>query len=228
MFIESQPIFAKEIEIFSYRNKLDECMGLIGIHYLDSQSFPIVECKSPKQIQEKLSSLFGKVNEFQALKLEVELSSLVLDEHSWIKGFLTKFKLFLSQLRGCGKIKIDEECIFVILSRLNGPFKGILWMHLDQRLKCSCLIFSVRILTNHNLIFLNQMFFLYIRINLLRLKSPKVSRKLSANKILILLKLVSLAPTLNIIQSSQLYRFYGFENFSSSSFIAHAHSLSRL
>ena len=162
------------------------------------------------------------------LKLEVELSSLVLDEHSWIKGFLTKFKLLLSQLRGCGKIKIDEECIFVILSNLNGPFKGILWMHLDHRLKCSCLIFSVRILTNHNLILLNYMFFPYIRINLFRLKPPKVSKKLSTNKILILLKLVSLPRTLNIIQSSQLYKFYGFETFSGSSLIAHTHSLGRL
>ena len=36
IFVESQPIFAKEIERFSYRNKLDEYMGLIGIHDLDS------------------------------------------------------------------------------------------------------------------------------------------------------------------------------------------------
>ena len=82
-------------------------MGLIGMHDL--------EFKSPKQSWDKLSSLFDKVNEFQAMNLDVELPSLVLDEHSWIEDFLTKFKLFLSQLRGCGKIKIDEECIFVIL-----------------------------------------------------------------------------------------------------------------
>ena len=36
MFAEAQPILAKEIEIFAYRNKLDEYMGLIGIHDLDS------------------------------------------------------------------------------------------------------------------------------------------------------------------------------------------------
>ena len=119
MFAEAQPIFAKEIEIFAYRNKLDEYMGLIGIHDLDSQSFPIVECKHTKPKLGKLSSLFGKVNEFQELKLEVEFSSLVLDDHSWIEDFLTKFKLFPSQLRGCGKIKIDEKCIFIISSKLN-------------------------------------------------------------------------------------------------------------
>ena len=36
MFVEAQPIFAKEIDIFAYRNKLDEYMGLILIHDLDS------------------------------------------------------------------------------------------------------------------------------------------------------------------------------------------------
>ena len=65
MFAEAQPIFAKEIEIFSYRNKLDECMGLIWIHDLDSYSFPIVECKSPKQSWDKLSSLFAKSTNFK-------------------------------------------------------------------------------------------------------------------------------------------------------------------
>ena len=36
MLAKAQPIFAKEIEIFAYTNKLDEYMGLIGIHDLDS------------------------------------------------------------------------------------------------------------------------------------------------------------------------------------------------
>ena len=35
MLVEAQPIFAKEIERFAYRKKLDEWMGLIGIHDLD-------------------------------------------------------------------------------------------------------------------------------------------------------------------------------------------------
>ena len=96
MLVEARPIFTKEIERSSYRNKLDEYMGLIGLHSLDSQLFPIVECKSPKQSWDKLNSLLGKVNEFQALEFEVELSSLVLDEHACIEVFLTKSKLLFS------------------------------------------------------------------------------------------------------------------------------------
>ena len=48
MLVEARPIFTKEIERSSYRNKLDEYMGLIGLHALDSQLFPIVECKITK------------------------------------------------------------------------------------------------------------------------------------------------------------------------------------
>jgi hypothetical protein len=32
MLVEAQPMFTKEIKIFSYENKLDEAMGLIGLH----------------------------------------------------------------------------------------------------------------------------------------------------------------------------------------------------
>ena len=36
ILVKAQPIFAKETERFAYRNKLDEWIGLIGIHDLDS------------------------------------------------------------------------------------------------------------------------------------------------------------------------------------------------
>lgn len=35
---ENQPTFTKEMEKFAYRNKLDEAMGLIGLHVSDSYS----------------------------------------------------------------------------------------------------------------------------------------------------------------------------------------------
>ena len=41
MLSKSQPIFTKEIEIFAYRNKLDEYMVLIGLLVSKSQLFPI-------------------------------------------------------------------------------------------------------------------------------------------------------------------------------------------
>jgi hypothetical protein len=104
-----------------------------------------------------LDSLFGKVNEFQALQLEAELSLLVPDEHASIEYYLSKFKLLLAQLKGCGKTKINDECIFLILSKLKGPFRyfllcfTLLWMHLEMSLKCPLLIFYVSILLGNSL-----------------------------------------------------------------------------
>jgi hypothetical protein len=48
MLAETQPMFTKEIEMFSYQNKLYEAMSLIGLHVSDSFLFHIVECKAPK------------------------------------------------------------------------------------------------------------------------------------------------------------------------------------
>jgi hypothetical protein len=89
-------VFTKEIERFAYQNKLDEAMGLIGLHVSDSLLFHITECKTPKASWDKLASLFGKVNEFQVRQLEVELPSLVLDEHASIEYYLAKFRLLVA------------------------------------------------------------------------------------------------------------------------------------
>ena len=53
--------------------------------------------------------------------MEAELSSLVPDEHASVEDYLTKFRLLVVQLKGRGKTKSDEECIFLILSKLKGP-----------------------------------------------------------------------------------------------------------
>jgi hypothetical protein len=46
-------------------------MGLIGLHVSDNLLFHIGECKTPKERLDKLASLFGKVNEFEALHLKL-------------------------------------------------------------------------------------------------------------------------------------------------------------
>jgi hypothetical protein len=123
MLVEAQLVFTKENKRLSFQNKLDESMGLIGLHVLDSFLFHIFECTTPKSSWDKLDSLFSKVNKFRALKLEEELSSLVPNENASIEYWLSKFKLLVLQLKGFGKNKLDEECIFLILSKLKGPFQ---------------------------------------------------------------------------------------------------------
>jgi hypothetical protein len=55
--------------------------------------------------------------------LEVELSSLVPDEHTSIEDYISKFKLLVAQLKRCGKNKSNEECIFLIFSKLKVPYQ---------------------------------------------------------------------------------------------------------
>lgn len=54
MLSENQSIFTKQIEIFSYNNKKDEKVGLIGLHVLDNLLFHLEECTTPKQSWDKL------------------------------------------------------------------------------------------------------------------------------------------------------------------------------
>ena len=109
------------MEKSAYQNKIDEVMGLIGLHVSNSLLFHLDGCDTPKKSWDKLASLFGKINEFRALQLEAEMSSLVPDEHASIEDYLAKFQLFLAQLKGCRKPKSDE-CIFLILSNLKGSY----------------------------------------------------------------------------------------------------------
>ena len=122
MLAKEKPIFTKEIEKFSNQNKLDEEILLIGLHISSSLLFHVDDCKKPKKIWVKSDSPFGRDNEFWAMQLEMDLSSLIPDEHASIEDYLTKFKSLIARLKGCGKTKSDSECIFFILSKLKDPY----------------------------------------------------------------------------------------------------------
>ena len=62
-----------------HRNKMDEAMGLIALQVSDSLQFHLDGCNTPLAMWTKLDGLFGTVNEFRALQIEVELTSLVPD-----------------------------------------------------------------------------------------------------------------------------------------------------
>jgi hypothetical protein len=64
--------------MFTYRNKLDEDMDLIGLHVSDSFLFHISYCKTLEASWDKLDSLFGKFNEFLVLQLKVNFHFLCM------------------------------------------------------------------------------------------------------------------------------------------------------
>ena len=46
---KNQPTFTKEMDKFAYQNKLDEAMGLIGLHVSNSLLFHLDGCDTPKK-----------------------------------------------------------------------------------------------------------------------------------------------------------------------------------
>ena len=97
-------------------------MGQLSLSVSKSLQFHLNECSTPRDMWLKFESLFGIVNEFRALQLEAELTSLVPNSFLSIEDILMKFKQQRLSLQGCGKTKIDKECIFLILSKLWGNF----------------------------------------------------------------------------------------------------------
>ena len=79
-------------------------------------------CNTPLAMWTKLHGLFGTVNEFKALQIEAELTSLVPNSFPTIDDFLMKFNQHKFVLQVCEKTKIDVECIYLILSKLQGNF----------------------------------------------------------------------------------------------------------
>jgi hypothetical protein len=53
----------------------------------------------------------------------VQISRLGRD--SSIEDYLVEFKLLVVHMKGCRKNKLDEECIFLILSKLKDPFQVV-------------------------------------------------------------------------------------------------------
>lgn len=104
-------MFTREYDKFQYQCKFDECMGLIGTYVTDSLSFHLKNCDPPFKIWEKLEDLFCKVDHMRAIQLEMEISSLNPKKFLKIIDYLTKFKHLLTQLKGSGRYKKDEECV---------------------------------------------------------------------------------------------------------------------
>ena len=74
MGIEVEPNFA--VEKTKHFNKLDEAYGFLCLSISRELLFHLDSLTSPKEVWEKLESLFGKTNELRGHQLENELISL--------------------------------------------------------------------------------------------------------------------------------------------------------
>ena len=87
------------VEKARYSNKLDEAYGLICIRISREILFHLDSLKPPKEVWEKLESLFGKTDKLRSHHLKNELISLIPAHYDTIQDFFTKFKSLALQLK---------------------------------------------------------------------------------------------------------------------------------
>ena len=71
---------------------MDEAMGLIALNISNSLLFHLDGLTTLWAIWLKFQTFFGTLNEFQALQLDAELTSLTPIDFPTIEDFLMKFK----------------------------------------------------------------------------------------------------------------------------------------
>ena len=89
------------IEKANYFNKLDEAYGLFCLTISWELLFHLDILTSPKEVWEKLESLFGKTDELRGHQRENELISLSPVHYDTIEDFFTMFKSLVLQLKQC-------------------------------------------------------------------------------------------------------------------------------
>jgi hypothetical protein len=84
--------------------------------------FHLQQIDKPKEVWEKIESVFGKNNIIRAQQLENQALTLSPGDFYFIEYYLSKFKT-LRILCEEGKIKIEEDCcIYLILSKLGSAY----------------------------------------------------------------------------------------------------------
>ena len=75
--------------------------------------------KAPKEIKDKLSSLFDKKDEMRVHRLENDLITLNPSNFDSLNEFFTKFKNLIYQFKQCKVEKDEDQLILSIIAKLN-------------------------------------------------------------------------------------------------------------
>ena len=91
-----------------YMNRLDEAIGLMQFSVSRDLQFHIQDLDTPKEVWDKLASLFDKHDEMRIHQLENDLITLNPSNFKSLNEFFSKFKNLIYQLKQC-KVKKDED-----------------------------------------------------------------------------------------------------------------------
>src|SRR5713226_4356753 len=110
------------IEKSRFLNKKDEAFGFLCLSISRDLLFHLTDLKTPKQIWDKLESLYGKHDDMRVYQLENELMSLQPSNFETLNDFFTKFKHTVFLLKQCKVEKEDDQLILTILSKLGADY----------------------------------------------------------------------------------------------------------
>ena len=86
------------IEKSRFLNKKDEAFGFLCLSISDDFLFHLTDLKTPKEILDKLESLYGKHDDLRVYQLENELMSLQPSNFDTLNDFFTKFQAYYFSL----------------------------------------------------------------------------------------------------------------------------------
>ena len=120
METEKEPIHYVDKE--KYRNRLDEAYGCLCLSISQDLWFHIQGLKTPREIWDKLSSLFDNQDEMMVHQLENDLITLNPSNFESLNEFFTNFKNLIYQLKQCKMEKDEDQLILSILTKLNADY----------------------------------------------------------------------------------------------------------
>ena len=105
------------IEKSRFLNKKDEAFGFLYLSIFDDLLFHLTDLKTPKQIWNKLESLYINHDDLRVYQLKNELMSLQPSNFETLNDFFTKFKHTILLLKQCKVEKEDDQLILAILPK---------------------------------------------------------------------------------------------------------------
>ena len=118
MAIEAEPNAA--VEKIKWHNRRDEAYGLLCLSISRDLLFHLDGLTSLDEVWEKITDIFGKIDEMRGHQIENELISLSPSSFESLQLYFSKFKALVLQLKQCGIEKKEEKIVLAILSNL-GP-----------------------------------------------------------------------------------------------------------
>ena len=120
--METEDEFGSTIEKSRFLNKKDEAFSFLCFSISKDLLFHLTDMNTPKEIWDKLETLYGKHDDLRVYQLENELMSLHPSNFETLNDFFTKFKHIVLLLKQCKVEKEDDQFILTILSKLGADY----------------------------------------------------------------------------------------------------------